>query len=233
MKNNFVKSFFAICILFFTVTFSFSQDLILKRGGDEIYGKVLEIKEDKIFYKNNVNDSITNSIDKRLVFMVKFENGAKIVFDNPIIAEPVTAAPSLEEENEPTGPMLIETRGRGLYYYNGRYYSVKRLSPILLSTNDKEIRDHLATAKAANIGSWVLFGLSFPLGTVGLVGLAHINEAATYGTPQDPLAAPLAGIGIGSFLICQVGNIVLKKVVRDNTNKKAVERYNQLQLLNK
>lgn len=232
MKTNFIKSFFALCILFFAVTVSFSQDLILKRGGDEIYGKVLEIKEDRIFYKNNVNDSITNSIDKKLVFMVKFENGAKIVFDNPIIAEPVTAAP-IEEKEEPTGPLLIETRGRGLYYYNGRYYSVKRLSPVLLSTNDKEIRDHLSTAKAANIGSWVLFGLSFPLGTVGLVGLAAINDAATYGTPQDPMAAPLAAAGIGSFLICQVGNIVLKKVVRDGSNKKAVERYNQLQLLNK
>src|SRR5690349_7013832 len=147
MKTNFIKSFFALCILFFAVTVSFSQDLILKRGGDEIYGKVLEIKEDRIFYKNNVNDSITNSIDKKLVFMVKFENGAKIVFDNPIITEPVTAAP-IEEKEEPTGPLLIETRGRGLYYYNGRYYSVKRLSPVLLSTNDKEIRDHLSTAKA-------------------------------------------------------------------------------------
>ncbi|MBO9699237.1 MAG: hypothetical protein J7604_03450 [Sporocytophaga sp.] len=232
MKTNFIKSFFALCILFFAVTVSFSQDLILKRGGDEIYGKVLEIKEDKIFFKNNVNDSIINSIDKRLVFMVKFENGAKIVFDNPIIAEPVTAAP-VEEKEEPSGPMLIETRGRGLYYYNGRYYSSKRLSPLLLSTNDREIRDHITTAKAANIGSWVLFGLSFPLGTVGLVGLAEINDAATYGTPQDPLAAPLAVAGIGSFLICQVGNIVLKKVVRENSSRKAVERYNQLQLLNK
>ncbi len=233
MKTNFIKSFFALCILFFAVTVSFSQDLILKRGGDEIYGKVLEIKEDRIFYKNNVNDSLIISIDKKLVFMVKFENGAKIVFDNPIIAEPVTAAP-IEEKEERSGPLLIDTRSRGLYYYNGRYYSIKRLSPVLLSTNDKEIREHLSTAKAANIGSWVLFGLSFPLGTIGLVGLAEIDAATTNSAyRQDPKAVPLAAAGIGSFLICQIGNIVLKKVVRDGSNKRAVERYNQLQLLNK
>ncbi|GAL82961.1 hypothetical protein MYP_187 [Sporocytophaga myxococcoides] len=232
MKTNFIKSFFALCILFFAVTVSFSQDLILKRGGDEIYGKVLEIKEDKIFYKNNVNDSLIISIDKKLVFMVKFENGAKIVFDNPIIAEPVTVEP-IEKMEERSGPLLIDTRARGLYYYNGRYYSIKRLSPVLLSTNDKEIREHLSTAKAANIGSWVLFGLSFPLGTIGLVGLAEIDAATNSAYRQDPKAVPLAAAGIGSFLICQIGNIVLKKVVRDNSNNRAVERYNQLQLLNK
>jgi hypothetical protein len=233
MKTNFIKAFFTLSILFFTATVSAAQDLILKRGGEEIYGKVLEIKEDKIFYKKDINDSTTISIDKRLVFMVKFENGAKIVFDNLIVAEPVTAVPVEEVEEEPSGPMLIERRGKELYFYNGRYYSIKRLNPILLATEDKEIKDELATAKAASIGSWVLFGASFPLGTVGLAGLLMINDPITYGGAEDPLARPLAVAGLGSFLLFQAGNILLKKVVRDNCGRRAVERYNQLQLLNK
>lgn len=49
MKNNFVKSFlqyafYFYCDLFFLTGPDFEKE-------DEIYGKVLEIKEDKIFIK--------------------------------------------------------------------------------------------------------------------------------------------------------------------------------------
>lgn len=58
------------------------QDLIILRNADEIEGKVIEVLDNEIKYKKKSNpDGPLYSIDKDFIFMVKYENGQKDVFN--------------------------------------------------------------------------------------------------------------------------------------------------------
>ena len=63
---------------------AFSQDIIIKRNGDEIKAKVLEVALTIVKYKNfdNLNGP-TYEILKSEIFMIKYENGTKDIV-NPI-----------------------------------------------------------------------------------------------------------------------------------------------------
>ncbi len=67
--------------LFFTMNAN-SQDLIIKKNGDEIKAKVLEVALTIIKYKKfeNINGP-TFEILKSEIFMIKYENGTKDVFN--------------------------------------------------------------------------------------------------------------------------------------------------------
>jgi hypothetical protein len=79
MKYNF-KVLLLLCII--SPLFVFSQDLILKKNGDEIKSKVVEILKTEIKYKKfeNLNGPVY-SLDITEVFMVRYENGSKDVFN--------------------------------------------------------------------------------------------------------------------------------------------------------
>jgi hypothetical protein len=64
------------CVTFFA---SQAQDILVKRNGDELEVKVLEINLDEIRYKrfDNLEGPII-SIAKNDVFMIKYENGTKV-----------------------------------------------------------------------------------------------------------------------------------------------------------
>ena len=64
--------------------YSYSQDLIIKRNGEEIKTKVLEVALTIVKYKNYSNpNGPTYEILKSEIFMIKYENGTKDVI-NPI-----------------------------------------------------------------------------------------------------------------------------------------------------
>jgi hypothetical protein len=64
------------CVMFFA---SQAQDILIKRNGDELEVKVLEINLDEIRYKRFDNlEGPTISIAKNEVFMIKYENGTKV-----------------------------------------------------------------------------------------------------------------------------------------------------------
>lgn len=82
--RNFILLFF---IAFTSKVTSFSQDLILKKNGDEIKSKVVEVLKTEIKYKKHENLSgPIYSIDLSEVFMVRYENGSKDVFN--VISNP-------------------------------------------------------------------------------------------------------------------------------------------------
>lgn len=59
----------------------FSQDLIIKKNGDEISAKVTEITTDAIKYKRFENtEGPVYSIPKNEVFMIRYQNGSKETF---------------------------------------------------------------------------------------------------------------------------------------------------------
>jgi hypothetical protein len=78
MKNI---TFLLFAIL--TTTVCFSQDVITKTDGEEVKAKVLEVTQSEIKYKKNDNpNGPTYTILKKEVFMVKYGNGSKDVFNS-------------------------------------------------------------------------------------------------------------------------------------------------------
>lgn len=69
-----------------------AQDIITLRNGDEIAAKVMEVGTDKIHYKKADNLSgPVYVVAKNTIFMIKYENGSKDVFEQ-IEATPLPAA---------------------------------------------------------------------------------------------------------------------------------------------
>ena len=75
-----------ITFLLFTIltaTFCFSQDVITKSDGEEVKAKVLEVTQAEIRYKKFDNpNGPTFTIMKKEVFMIRYENGSKDVFNS-------------------------------------------------------------------------------------------------------------------------------------------------------
>ena len=76
MKNK-------LTILFcFVFTSLFSQDVLLKRSGDQLQVKITEVSEDYLKYKKKgFEDGPDFKISTSDVFMVTFANGEKMMFE--------------------------------------------------------------------------------------------------------------------------------------------------------
>lgn len=74
---------FVFCLyLVLTGLRSFSQDVIILKNGDEIQSKVMEVSTDIVKYKKwNNQDGPIYSSNKTDVFMIKYQNGTKDVFN--------------------------------------------------------------------------------------------------------------------------------------------------------
>jgi hypothetical protein len=73
-----------VLIFIFAITAlntTFSQDLIIKKSGDEIKSKVVELTSNEVKYKkfDNLNGPIFTLL-KSEVFIIKYENGTKDIF---------------------------------------------------------------------------------------------------------------------------------------------------------
>ena len=76
-----MKTCITLFLLLFTVLAAAAQDIIVKKNGDEINSKVLEITTDAVKYKRTDNlEGPTISIYKNEVFMIKYANGTKETF---------------------------------------------------------------------------------------------------------------------------------------------------------
>ena len=79
---------------------TYSQDIIVKKNGEEIKVKTIEISNDNIKYKDfNNQDGPIRNIYTNNVFMVKYENGTKDVFirDNKLTHLKAESVDSLRE----------------------------------------------------------------------------------------------------------------------------------------
>ncbi len=72
-----MRKVFSLLIVSLVMTFSvYSQDFIVKKTGDEVKVKILELTPEFIkFKKFNNEDGPTHTIKKKDVFMVKYANG--------------------------------------------------------------------------------------------------------------------------------------------------------------
>jgi len=82
MKRITVTCLFCFSFILFA-DYCFSQDLIILKSGDEISSKVLEVNTDLVKYKKWTNkEGPTYSTAKAEIFMIKYANGTKDVFND-------------------------------------------------------------------------------------------------------------------------------------------------------
>lgn len=74
-----------------------AQDVIVKRNGEELQCKILEVSKNEVKYKRWTNQEGPAFAEKKSdIFMIKYENGEKevVAYESPVLETPVVA-PSL------------------------------------------------------------------------------------------------------------------------------------------
>ncbi|MDF2436115.1 MAG: hypothetical protein K0Q95_491 [Bacteroidota bacterium] len=225
MKN---KALVFLCLL---VNISFAQDTIIKKNNDMIQAKIIEISSTQIKYKKfNFQDGPTYIEAKSDIASIKFSNGIKEIFNNPVIhTEPAatnstaTAAGDYYDPNAGRVVSRVKMEPYGARYkYNGRKIGEREMQEVLLKTNDKEIIQKIQSAREAKHLQYIGFA-AFPLGIASFATL--LGGTNQYGQVND---GALTGsfLLLGAAIACPVLSGVFKHK-RTVGNKKAVELYNE------
>ncbi len=99
-----MKTKILIILLIFFAKFSFAQDVITKKNGDEINAKVTEVSTTEIKYKKTDNPDVVYTILKTDVFMIKYSNGTKDIFNEstPVTTTQTTTATTTNQNTNTT-----------------------------------------------------------------------------------------------------------------------------------
>lgn len=239
--NKAITVAFALLISFIS---SFAQDVIVKRNGDEVKVRVLEVNTDNIKYKNFDNQSgPLYTILKSEIFMIKYENGMKEVitpettpsnnggWSSPSNSSSTPAAPDV--------PRKIEIVNND-YYQDGFKLSSSKVMRLIKQGNDTQAKEMAIAADKTSRAGKPLIVASIPLMAAGLAigGLSTLiissyTNASYYSSSTSgnstvdffraPQIAGFSMFGIGAG--CLVGGIVLKSSGAKKMTE-AVEQYN-------
>lgn len=220
-----MKFYFKLCmVLLFVSSIAKSQDVLIKRNGDELRCKVFEISNDQIVYgTKNAIDSLpmdTIRVNKEEVFMIRYENGAKDVFEKK--NEVVEEAPA-----PPPSPILsekIEVEGRRFYYQNRRIGKSKVIR-ILHTEHNAAINSKVTQSVVCSVFSPILKFASIPVGVIGFIFLGV--EANSNSSNTDLSNANTGKICVGTFILAQAGGYTLEYFQYRNL-KEAIKLYNAL-----
>jgi len=116
-----------------------AQDILIKKNGEEINCKVLELSNENISFSIlSATDSLppeTLLVKKAEVFMIRYSNGTKDVFNTASETENKVVVSAQEKK---VVSEQIEVEGRKFYYQN-RKLGKSRLIGILRNEKDKQI----------------------------------------------------------------------------------------------
>ena len=95
-----------------------AQDVVIKRNGDEIEAKVLEIGINEIKYKKFDNETgPTYTVSKSEIFMIKYANGSKDVFTEISKTTPVDTNTQYTENIENTSKEIAPSELTYSFWY--------------------------------------------------------------------------------------------------------------------
>lgn len=229
-----MKKLFFFCIALLTALAANCQDIIIKKTGEEIKAKVLEIGVTEVKYKRfDFQDGPVYTIAKTEVIMVRYENGINEVISttntptNPSNNQTVVVPPQTQPEKVSN---KIES-AMGSYRQNGRYISKTRVISTLKATNDPEIQKLLRRSNNKKVtGTVVALGVGLPLIIVGAIttlrGVVITNDnTGTSVDPDGPGITAVGGVMLGSGIALQFVNIGLQ-VGANNLIEDAIVVYN-------
>ena len=217
-----------LLIFIFSIAFAQAQDIIIKKNGDEIKCKVMEISVTEISYQlPQVIDSAaklatTMTVAKADVFMIKYENGTKDVFNEVEKKEPDYVAPKAMEEAAQSEQIIMV--GKKYYFYHNHKLGVSKLHALLRKEKNKDINNLVSRSILCSVFSPILLYVSIPVGIIGIINLGIANDNISGTNNNDQLIA--GSVLTGAFILAQVGGYVVKGFQNKNL-KKAVELYNQ------
>ena len=119
-----------LCFALLLLQQAFCQDTIIKRNGDEIQGKVKEISDTEIRYSRKELPDVLVVLPVAAVFMIRYENGTKEVFQenapaNDLQQLPAVSAPAKVKVpapvamNETADNLYIKGRNDANIHYRG------------------------------------------------------------------------------------------------------------------
>jgi hypothetical protein len=219
---NIQKVFFIICC-FFSLQLSYAQDTIVKRNGDKVLAKVIEVGETIRYKRIDIPDGPTYSINKSDVSMIIYKGGNRDLFDVSVVP-PVNVAPQtiMVAPEEPR----LEVNGRR-YEYGNRRISESRMLNIAKrhDTNSKllnEIELTRSSRRNQYVTGWVGGGC-FIVG--GYSALFALLTSVGTGTPNPTLTGLAIG-GIVGGIALQVASFYFKSE-RVSHAHRVVDLYNQ------
>ncbi len=224
MKQK-LNLYLSLLMLLFSSFAVLAQDILIKKNGDELQCKVIELGTEKITYlikaANDSTGSDTLTLLKSEVFMIRYANGSKDVFET---AAPAPAASEyVQSQNELQAPESekIEIHGRRFYYQN-RPIGKNRVMRILRAEKDKDINAYIAKSIACSVFSPILKFASIPVGVVGFIilGFESADPSSMDGAELNKGRALVAG-----FFLAQVGGYTVEYFQYRNL-KNAVKLYN-------
>lgn len=225
IKNFKMKRILFLFLLSFCITRAGAQDTIVKRSGDTIIAKILEINPIEIKYKKiNFLDGPTYVEQKSFIKMIAYQGGRKEFFEEKVIEQSQTIATPATDNPDYYGDNSNGTNRIGMWK-DGRFrqkntrLTEREAQNIFIQTKEKKLVELAINARDARKMQYIGFA-AFPLGMAGLLLLASEpnSNQGTY-TMGGVLCTALA-------IACPIVSGVYKNK-RNEYNKAAVKLYNQ------
>lgn len=163
------KTLLVLMLLAFSAV-TMAQDVITLRNGDEINGKVTKVTSTEIEYKLATNpDGPTYTKPVAEIFMVKYENGSKDVFDNAPVPD---AQQGQVTVSIPTGVTLERNRGEIVDAATDRTFSEFELQQMLgmdVYNDYVKARDSYKSTGDGLAWAYTLFLLGLPVNYLGVI----------------------------------------------------------------
>lgn len=208
---------FTLTFFFFGITTeTFSQDVIILKTGEELKTKVEVVDIDIVKYKKFENQSgPTYSLEKSKIFMIKYENGSKDVFETQVEVKKETAISEIVVNTPPVEIQQPLSYINKSINQNGRYLSSVEIRTVM--------SDFPAALSSYNSGKTFKFIGGF------FEGVSYANILFAYLSYKD-------GNDLGKMLNLSgfIGNSILSIIFKGIGTRKikdSVELYN-LKIIN-
>ena len=202
------KLLYFLATALLSISSIYAQDIITTRVGDEIQAKIIEIGANEIKYKKWTNqEGPTYTLTKTEIFMVKYQNGEKEVFNQ-------TNNQSTQINPQKTGILDFDSKSRSKLSLNGQRLSEYEAIDIL---GRHYYEDWVSGYTKRIVGKsllWTGVGLDV-LGTVILLALEYYEYPEIY--------APILGVGVLStitgWILWANGNRDMRYVINSFNDK--------------
>jgi hypothetical protein len=239
------RQLFILVLLFLAFSTVHAQDTIYKKTGETISSKIVEVNPSEVKYKKfDFQDGPVYTIEKADLFMIRYQNGLKDLFDTEkskhnddyaIQAKPSVKSSKLSLAELSNNPITVSNYRYSMGMIN---LNPKNVDLILLAKDDKQISLMIKNAQDNKRTSKLLSFAPIPCGVGAYVALIAGSIAAsttnynsytnTTTTSSNSIASnylTLAGIftaaGVGTAITAIVLNARSKQ-----TRKEAVQLYN-------
>ena len=203
-----MKHLFLFSIILFSPFIIFSQDTIVKRNGEKLIVKIMEVNTDNIRYKK------TDYIEGPLFMLLKqdissitYSNGSKDSFENYV-------PPAVPKQNFVLPDLSIQTSGK-FYYYKERKITERDMLAVAGKVNDPKLNLIIKSVDQKRFIQNMTLAGGITLFVVGLDIYARNqpSRGRGRGAPRQPTtSAQTQGQNNGKYLMlgglaCEVASI--------------------------